>query len=216
MAAKPPAGEVEREDGIKPILSQLAGPHLTPQRTPWGARRYDRQVPSPIGHALGALAAGWAVGRLQEPARRLVVQTVALALIGMAPDLDLLVGRHRAETHSLGAALLVATLAAFFRWPLASTRARTWWVVFLAWSTHVLFDALGEDMGPPAGVMAFWPVSSEFVKFQWDLFLPLRREWQEPGFLLRTIRAILRELLILVPIVVVVAWWRRPRRQEYP
>ena len=171
-------------------------------------------MPSPFGHALGALAAGWAVGRLQRPARRLVIQAAALAAIGIAPDLDLLFGHHRAETHSLGAAVLVATLAALQRWPLAATRARVWWVVFLAWSTHVLFDALGEDMGPPAGVMAFWPISTEFVKFDWDLFLPLRREWQEPGFLLRTVTAIVRELLILVPLVALVAWLRRPRGPE--
>jgi membrane-bound metal-dependent hydrolase YbcI (DUF457 family) len=156
------------------------------------------------------VAAGWAVGRLAPPPRRLLIQTAALAAIGMAPDLDLLIGRHRAETHSIGAALLVATLAATLRWPLAATRARVWWVVFAAWGTHVLFDALGEDMGPPAGIMAFWPISSEFVKFDWELFLPLRREWWEPGFVMRTVMAVLRELLILIPVLALIAWWRRP------
>jgi membrane-bound metal-dependent hydrolase YbcI (DUF457 family) len=143
------------------------------------------------------------------------VQTAALAAIGMAPDLDLLIDRHRAETHSLGAAVLVATVAAVMRWPIASSRRRIWCAVFAAWSTHVLFDALGEDLGPPRGLMALWPFSSAFVKFEWDLFLPLSREWQEPGFFLRTVFAVVRELLILIPIVALVAWWRRPRDHRY-
>lgn len=176
---------------------------------------YHHWMPSPVGHALGAVAAGWAVGRLAVPPTRLIVQAAAFAAIGMAPDLDLLVGRHRSETHSIGAAVLVATAVALTRWPLAATRGRVWLAVCAAWATHVLFDALGEDTGPPAGVMAFWPLSTEFVKLEWDLFLPVRRSWWEPGFVMRTVTAVARELLILLPVLVLVAWWRRPRSQGF-
>jgi membrane-bound metal-dependent hydrolase YbcI (DUF457 family) len=172
-------------------------------------------MPSPLGHALGAVAAGWTAGRVSRPANRLIVQVVILAALGVAPDLDLLSGRHRGETHSIGAAVIAGTVAAACRFPIASTRPRIWLAAFAAWGSHVLFDALGTDLGPPSGLMAFWPLSTEFVKFEWEIFLPLSRSWQRPGFVERTVIAVLRELVILGPLAAIVAWWRRPRDQAY-
>ena len=59
-------------------------------------------MPSPIGHALGGIAAGWAIAPVKN-ARNAVL----LAGAGAAADLDLLVGTHRGPTHSLGAAVLM-------------------------------------------------------------------------------------------------------------
>ena len=131
----------------------------------------------------------------------------------MAPDLDLIVNRHRAESHSLGAAVLAATAAAAFRWPIAATRPRIWLAGFLAYGSHVLCDAMGTDLGPPSGLMAFWPLSAEFVKFPFEVFMPLSRSWHRPGFLEQTFIAVVREVLILAPVVAFVRWWRRPRGQ---
>src|SRR3954452_11367330 len=86
-------------------------------------------VPSPVGHALGALAVGWAVAPRPATSRAAWTQAALLAAAGVAPDLDLLMGRHSAETHSLGAAILVATVAAGLRAPVASTRAGIWMAV---------------------------------------------------------------------------------------
>ena len=41
-------------------------------------------VPSPIGHALGAVAAGWAVARPAAPRRALAIQVAILAALGVA------------------------------------------------------------------------------------------------------------------------------------
>jgi membrane-bound metal-dependent hydrolase YbcI (DUF457 family) len=169
-------------------------------------------VPSPIGHALGALACGWLAAPPPDSRPRLFVQAAILAAVGVAPDLDILVDRHRAESHSLAAALIVAAVAAWRRWPVADTRWRIGCAVFLAWASHPLLDAFGHDAKPPLGTMAFWPVSSEYYKFPWTVFAAITRRWHGPQFLVYNGLAVLRECLILVPVTAAVAWWRGLRR----
>ena len=171
-------------------------------------------MPTPLGHALGGLAAGWAVAGPARDRYGIIQQSLWLALFGAAADLDLLVGRHRAESHSLGAAVLVATLAA---WPLARAgviadgRARTWLAVVAAWATHPLLDALAVDNGPPIGIMAFWPVSTGHVQTGWAVFLPVLREYWVARALKYDLWAALRETAILVPVCAAVWWLRRER-----
>ena len=71
-------------------------------------------MPTPLGHALGAAAAGWAVGPPLNPTDRAVALRRGLwfALLGMFPDLDLIWGLHRGPTHSIGAALVAGLAAA--------------------------------------------------------------------------------------------------------
>src|SRR5262245_21676554 len=98
-------------------------------------------MPSPVGHALGGVIVGLAAGWGQTPRlggqspRSAMLRLGILAAAACAPDLDFLWGRHGAETHSVGAAV-VAALAT-----LALTRGRDVGLavaVGLAWSTHVL------------------------------------------------------------------------------
>jgi membrane-bound metal-dependent hydrolase YbcI (DUF457 family) len=133
-----------------------------------------------------------------------------LLLLGMAPDLDLLVARHSRETHSVGAALIVATVAAWQRWPIGSSRGRIWLAACLAWLSHPILDALALDTAPPLGVMLFWPWSVEHVQTGWSLFGPIsRRPWLW-SFWTTNLASLARELVILGPIVGWV-WWSRGR-----
>jgi hypothetical protein len=166
-------------------------------------------LPSPIAHALGATAAGWSLSRPERSRRDLIRQTAILAALGMAPDLDLLVGRHSQETHSIGAAFIAATVAAWFRWPIAPTRARIWIVAFVAWVSHPLFDASSFDLGPPIGVMLFWPFSTEHWHTGVAVFGAIERHWQHEGFLRQNITSFVREMVILIPIIAAVWWIRR-------
>lgn len=138
-------------------------------------------------------------------------QIAILVAIGIAPDLDLLIGRHSMETHSIGAAAIVATLAAWQRWPVASSRVAIWVAVALAWMSHPLLDALGSDTSAPYGVMAFWPFSTEHVRTGWDLFGPISRRYWRDDFWSINASSVLREVLVLAPIVALVAIrkWRR-------
>jgi hypothetical protein len=51
-------------------------------------------------------------------------------------------------------------------------------------------------------------VSTAYYKAEWDVFLPVWRQWWEPGFFRHTVATLVRELLLLGPPAVAVAWWR--------
>jgi membrane-bound metal-dependent hydrolase YbcI (DUF457 family) len=163
-------------------------------------------MPSPVGHALAGVAAGWLVAGPADDRRARLHQAAILSAVALAPDLDLLIGRHSAETHSLGAAAIVATIAWWRNWPVAAGGWRVWLAVFLAWATHPLLDSLGSDTSVPIGVMAFWPFSREYVQTGLDVFLPIYRRWMLPGFVSHNFLAMLRELAILLPFTAL-AWW---------
>jgi membrane-bound metal-dependent hydrolase YbcI (DUF457 family) len=162
-----------------------------------------------VGHTLGALAAGWTVAKPKAERRALVVQAAILATIGCAPDLDLLIGRHSRETHSIGAAVLVATIAAWRRWPLAETRGRIWLAACFAWLSHPVLDMLSLDTSIPLGVMFLWPFSREHMQTGWAVFDSIYRNYHEAGFTFHNVIAALREAVIVGPIAGVVWIVRR-------
>ena len=168
-------------------------------------------MPSPVGHALAGIAAGWlaAPPASSVSSRAFRLQAAILGAVAVAPDLDLLINRHSRETHSVGAAAIVATIAALWRWPVAATRGRIWAAIFLAWVSHPLLDALAIDTAPPIGVMAFWPFSREHMQTGLAIFSPISRNWGQPGLVAHNAWAVVRELAILGPITAAVWWLRR-------
>lgn len=170
-------------------------------------------MPSPVGHALGAMAVGWLATGTAGPSADRVRRSLWLAGIGLVPDLDLLIGRHSAETHSVGAAFIAASIAAAMRWPLAATRVRIFAAVLLAWLSHPILDWLGSDTSLPLGVMILWPLSSAHYLSDAEVFLPITRRWWLAGFVTHTLAAVGRELVVLGPLVVLswVAMRRTPR-----
>jgi membrane-bound metal-dependent hydrolase YbcI (DUF457 family) len=156
-------------------------------------------VPSPVGHALGAIAAGWDV----VPRRDRAVAAI-LASVAIAPDLDLLVGDHRGISHSLGMAIVAGLVT------LAITRRARWAAaVTLAWGSHILLDWLSNDTRPPFGVMALWPFTREYYKAAFEVFPPVSRRYWESRFWIYNLKALVVELLIMGPIAAVVIWRRR-------
>jgi hypothetical protein len=132
------------------------------------------------------------------------------------PDGDLLVGMHSRQTHSLGAAALVAGLAAVApdRWREAlgaGSRLRFALACGAAWGSHVLLDWLGSDSTAPIGIMALWPVSSAFYQSDLHWFMAISRRYWLPDFFRMNALAAVRELLILGPAALLIGWARRPR-----
>jgi membrane-bound metal-dependent hydrolase YbcI (DUF457 family) len=157
-------------------------------------------MPSPVGHALGGIAAGWGL----TPARNLRT-VVVLAAAGGAADLDLLVGSHRGPTHSIGAVLVTFAVVAVW------TRS-AWWgsALSAAWGSHVLLDWLGTDTTAPFGEMALWPLTRGYYESGLHLFPAISRRYWLPEFWTFSLKALAIELVILGPLV-----WVVTRRKDH-
>jgi membrane-bound metal-dependent hydrolase YbcI (DUF457 family) len=148
-------------------------------------------VPSPVGHALGGLI----VGKALAPSALLIC-----AIAGVLPDIDFAWGGHNRETHSLGAAVIAGLIVwAWKRDP------RLALAVSLSWTTHVLFDWLGSDDTPPLGVMALWPINSNFYFADAFVFEAISRRYWLDNFYTHNGWAVAKEILMLGPILAL-AW----------
>ena len=165
-------------------------------------------MPSPLGHALGAVAVGWVVGRRAWPGWH--VATAVYAAVGIAPDLDLLVGSHSTYTHSVGAVGLVFLAALAI-----SRRPRVAAAIAAAWASHLALDWLGSDTSPPIGVMALWPFTREHYQSSFYVFDAIsRRYWLPEQFVWGNLKAALKEVLILGPVAAISYWLTRTLRRN--
>jgi len=156
-------------------------------------------VPSPVGHALGGLI----VGELLAPSA-----LILCAVAGVAPDVDFLWGGHNRQTHSLGAAVIAGVVVLAWK-----RNPRLALAVMLSWASHVLFDWLGSDDTPPLGVMALWPLNSNFYFADAYVFEAISRRYWLDNFFSHNAWAVMKEILLLGP-VASVAWWLRRRIKE--
>jgi membrane-bound metal-dependent hydrolase YbcI (DUF457 family) len=167
-------------------------------------------MPSPVGHALGGIAVGYAV--LGERRRRLIAGCAVLAAL---PDVDFLLPLpHRGPTHSITASLVVCavTLVAGRLAAVRTDRLRIAAAASLAVLSHVLLDWLGQDSRTPRGLMALWPLTSDYYISDVNLFYAVDRRVSRPGFYERNAIAVLWELVILLPVAFLA--WRSGRRQS--
>ena len=169
---------------------------------------YTPSMPSPLGHALGGIAAGCFLTGRQVPVTSDLVLAIAFAAAAMAPDLDLLVGTHRGPSHSLGAACLagIAALA-------ASRQPRVALGIAAAWMTHPLLDCMGRDTTPPLGAMALWPFSREYYLLPLQPFGAISRRYWLVESWIQNARAIAMEVILLGP-PAALGWWfqrKKPR-----
>jgi inner membrane protein len=166
-----------------------------------------------VGHALGGAAAGLLIATPGATARARWIQIAAFAAIGMTPDLDLLIGRHRLESHSIGTAVIAGAIAALLGWRLGRSPGQVFLAVAAAWFSHAVLDYLGADTSPPHGVMIWWPFSSTFHYAGLTIMLPISRRWWLPGTVSHNLLAALREVVLLGPLVAAVCWVRTGTRR---
>jgi hypothetical protein len=170
-------------------------------------------MPSPIGHALAGVAAGWLVLGAPRPAEspRWWRETSVWAGLSILADIDLFFGGHRGATHSLGAAVAVGIVAYLIVRRAAAVRPfLVAFACLLAYGSHVLLDWLGQDVSAPIGVMAFWPFSQRYYESSLHVFSSIsRRHWVGWPFVRHNLIAIVWELAILVPLLTAVWFGRR-------
>jgi inner membrane protein len=173
-------------------------------------------MPSPFGHALGGLAAAWAVDLIPgDRAWRTAPEsaswfaragnglTLACVGLGMAPDLDLAWVTHRTVTHSVGAVAFAGIFAAALAANAQRPIGRVALMCTAAYATHLLLDWLAVDLSAPRGIQALWPFRFEWFISDFDLFRQTeRRHLWSAATMLKNSKAILGEILILGPIVV--------------
>src|SRR5262245_38049701 len=184
--------------------------------------KYPSDMPSPVGHALGGIAAGWLVtgtgNRARHPGRAEMAapewttrRTALYAAAGAAADLDLLTKWHRGPSHSLGAAVLVGVVAWLVTRGTGRRDPRTAFAIAAAYASHVLLDWLGSDTRPPIGIPALWPISQAYYESSLHLFAAVSRRYWLAEFWTYNLYALGRELLILGPIVIALYLTRRNR-----
>ena len=157
-------------------------------------------MPSPVGHALGGLI----VGEALAPSALLLC-----AVAGVLPDIDFAWGGHNRETHSLGAAVIAGLVV--LAWKRSPRLALA---VTLSWVTHVLFDWLGSDDTPPLGVMALWPLNSNFYFADAFVFEAISRRYWLANFIPHNAYAVMKEVLILGPVAAVLFVLRKKKRAK--
>lgn len=170
-------------------------------------------MPTPIGHALAALAIAPFAAREGGSRADFVRTSAILAGCACAPDLDLVLrfvdgaNHHRGVSHSLGAAAIVGVAGEIARRAFRLRIPNGAWLA-LAWASHALFDWMGIDTSPPRGLMALWPVSSEFVIAPFAVFYDVIRSFSIEAIRHNAI-AVAFEVAILGPLAFLS--WRRRR-----
>ena len=161
-----------------------------------------------MGHALGGLAAAFIADSAVRRPQLSPALLVAAAATAVAPDLDLLIGLHRAYTHSLGAIFVVGVaswLVLRGRVPYPMPAAA---ILTAAYTSHLVLDWMGKDTSSPPGLTIMWPFSATYYVSGWNLFGEVsRRYWLPEEFVLGNLRALSWELALLSPLLVV-AWAR--------
>jgi membrane-bound metal-dependent hydrolase YbcI (DUF457 family) len=176
-------------------------------------------MPTPVGHVIGGIAAGWIVAAVRPGAGwRCAWREAALfGVLGASADFDLLFGAHRGPTHSIAAAVLVGAAA----WMVHHLRGagaegtglRVGVACFLAYGSHALLDWLGRDTSPPIGVMALWPFNREYYESGLHLFMAVSRRYHQGWVFIRhNLSSLVRELAILVPLLALVMLLRTRRQ----
>ena len=157
-------------------------------------------MPTPTGHAIAGVAAAFLVNSIARRPRLTMPIVAAAATLAVVPDLDILIGVHRAHTHSIGAIAVVGVLA----WLVVRKRADgSLFAVTLAaaYGSHSLLDLLGKDTRSPRGLTVLWPFSSAYYVTGCDIFGEVSRRYWLPGeFIFGNLRALLWELAVLVPV----------------
>jgi membrane-bound metal-dependent hydrolase YbcI (DUF457 family) len=170
-----------------------------------------------MGHALGGLAAAFIADSAVRCHQLSPTLLIAAAAVAVAPDLDLLIGLHRAHTHSVGAVFLVGVTSWLALRGRVTSPIRAATILTAAYASHLVLDWMGKDSSSPPGLTIMWPFAETYYVSGWNLFGEVsRRYWLPEEFVLGNLRALSWELALLLPLLLVAwaHWSSRTLRNE--
>ena len=129
--------------------------------------------------------------------------TAVCALVGAAPDLDLLFHIHRTFTHSAGAMIFAGLFGAALAANAERPIARVALMCAGAYGSHLLLDWLAADSSSPYGLQVLWPLNDGWFISGWNVFpQTARRHFLTPAVIGQNLRAVAQEIAILGPLLV--------------
>ena len=120
------------------------------------------------------------------------------ASLGVLADIDFLFGVHSAYTHSVGATIVVGVVAALLG---RNHSLRFAPAAALAYGTHILLDWLGSDTVAPLGVMALWPLTTDYFLSGLYWFPSVCRQFRELSCWWHNVASLVWEIVFLGPLV---------------
>ncbi|MEW6259671.1 MAG: metal-dependent hydrolase [Thermodesulfobacteriota bacterium] len=171
---------------------------------------------SPIGHSIAGLI-GWIASDdfRRNGANRLLLWYLVAA---NAADIDLVLGIllgdsrlfHHGITHSIGAMAAFGLMLLAARWIRRQPLQFSILALTAVYGSHLLIDWLTADFVPPIGATFLWPFSADYFHFPFPVFLNIERRqvWQWPT-LMHNLVAVLRECLMLLPLLGIVLYRKR-------
>jgi len=182
---------------------------------------------TPIGHGL----VGYAVFLfLKKGKRGLSLPLLFLAVfIAIVPDLDFLPGLfvgepalyHQGISHSLSFAFVAGIVCGLFLRGQNRFFFPVFFLIFLAYTSHLVLDLFGPDGRTPYGIPLFWPLSSTHLLSPVQLLPGVHHvrttdastgEWLLGVLHWDNLISIGTEILIIAPLVFLAGWWGRPRQ----
>lgn len=142
-----------------------------------------------------------------------------LMILANLPDIDFLPGllvgnanqwHHHYYSHSLGAAIVVGVLAAFFYTKGTDRKFALYFgLLFGAYFSHLVLDYFTADTSEPFGLPMFWPLTSEYFYSPITVFLSVHKigasdQFFQSLFTLHNLRVVLWEVVVFVPVLSII------------
>ncbi len=142
-----------------------------------------------------------------------------LVILANLPDADFLPGllvgnanqwHHHYFSHSLGAAIVVGVLTAFFYTKGADRKFGLYCGLFFgAYFSHLVLDYVTTDTSEPFGLPMFWPLTSEYYYSPITVFMSVHKIGASDQFfksllVIHNVWVLLWEAVVFVPILTII------------
>ena len=142
-----------------------------------------------------------------------------LVILANVPDVDFLPGllvgnanqfHHHYFSHSLGAAIVVGVLTAFFYTRRTDRKFAVYLGLFFgAYFSHLVLDYFTADTSEPVGLPMFWPLTSEYFYSPKTIFMAVHKigaseQFFQSLFVLHNVGVLLWEAVVFVPILTII------------